>query len=240
MKKLAVATLGMAVLGAMSIGAAADGASGRNRSASKAAIRPVASHDAGTLSADSQNGLVKQYCATCHNDKMKAGGLTLVGFDAAQVEQKADVTEKMIRKLRSGMMPPPGVKRPDEATITTFASVLEAKMDAAAVAKPNPGWRPFQRLNRAEYGRAVSDLLAIDVDVTAFLPPDTMSHGFDNVADVQTFSATLMEGYLRAAAKISSLAIGDPGATPSEATYKTDRSASQWGHIEGAPLGTRG
>ncbi len=233
MRSLAIATLG---LGLLSLGAAAAGPP----SPRSAAIKPVGSHAPVALSAESQNGLVKQYCATCHNDKMKAGGLTLAEFDASKVEEKADITEKMIRKLRAAMMPPAGVKRPDEAAITAFAEALESKMDAAATAKPNPGWRPFQRLNRAEYGRAVGDLLGIEVDVTAFLPPDTMSHGFDTIADVQTFSATLMEGYLRAAAKISGLAVGDPTATPTEATYKTDRSASQWGHVEGTPLGTRG
>ena len=205
-----------------------------------APVRPVASHASAALAAESQNALVKQYCVTCHNDKMKAGGLTLAEFDASQADQKADVTEKMIRKLRAGMMPPAGVKRPDGATIASFVSALESKMDAMSVSHPNPGWRPFQRLNRAEYARAVRDLLGLDVDITAFLPPDTMSHGFDNVSDVQTFSPALMEGYLRAAAKISTLALGDPTATASETTYKTDRSASQWNHIEGAPLGTRG
>ena len=205
-----------------------------------APVRPVASHAPAALSAASQNALVKQYCSSCHNDRMKTGGLTLVEFDAAHAEQKPEVAEKMIRKLRAGMMPPPGMKRPDEAALAGFASALESKMDAAAAAAPNPGWRPFQRLNRSEYAHAVHDLLGIDVDVTAFLPPDTMSHGFDNVADVQVFSPTLMEGYLRAAAKISTLAVGDPGATASETTFKTDRSASQWSHVEGAPLGTRG
>jgi mono/diheme cytochrome c family protein len=204
------------------------------------AVKPVASHASSTLDPDAQTALVKQYCSTCHNDKMKAGGLSLVDFNAAEAAARGETSEKMIRKLRTGMMPPAGVKRPDEATLAALASALETKMDAASVATPNPGHRPFQRLNRAEYGRAVRDLVGIDVDVTAFLPPDTMSHGFDNVADVQTFSPVLMEGYLRAAAKISSLAVGDPTASPTEATYKTDRSASQHGHIDGAPLGTRG
>ncbi|MGH9347619.1 MAG: DUF1592 domain-containing protein [Vicinamibacterales bacterium] len=234
MTHLSIAVLGVGVFGVLA-GAAA-GAAGNSRSASMA---PVASH-AAILPSDSQTALVKQYCTPCHNDRMKAGGLSLAGFDAAHVEQQAEVTEKMIRKLRAGMMPPAGVKRPDEATVASLASAFEARMDALAAAKPNPGWRPFQRLNRAEYARAVGDLFGLDVDVTAFLPPDTMSHGFDNVADVQTFSPTLMEGYLRAAARISALAVGDPAASPSEATYKTDRSASQWSHVEGAPLGTRG
>ena len=146
----------------------------------------------------------------------------------------------MIRKLRLGMMPPPGARRPDAAELTQFATALEAKIDAASTLKPNPGRRPFQRLNRAEYGRSVHELLDLDVDVNAFLPPDTLSAGYDNIADVQTFSATLMEGYLRAAARISTLAVGDRNASPSEATYKVPRTQSQMKHLDGTPWGTRG
>ena len=233
MKYVTVAIAGMALFG-LSAGASSQGAP---RPQASAPAKPAASH---ALPGDAQTALVTQYCSTCHNDRMKAGGLSLVAFDASRVEHTAQTAEKMIRKLRAGMMPPPGVKRPDEATLAALATALETRLDAAAAANPNPGWRPFQRLNRAEYARAVRDLVGIDVDVAAFLPPDTMSHGFDNVADVQTFSPVLMEGYLRAAAKISSLAVGDPDASPTEATYKTDRSASQMRHVPGAPLGTRG
>jgi mono/diheme cytochrome c family protein len=233
MRRLTFATLGLLCL---SLGLAASGKPAQK----SGTIQPAVSHDAAPFADDAQTAVVKQYCSTCHNDKMKAGGLSLAGFDAAAVASHGETAEKMIRKLRAGMMPPAGVKRPDEATLAALAAALEGKMDAMAASNPNPGRRPFQRLNRAEYARAVRDLLGITVDVDAFLPPDTMSHGFDNVADVQTFSPVLMEGYLRAAAKISSLALGDPGASPTEATYKTDRSASQMAHIEGAPLGTRG
>src|SRR5262249_56179531 len=117
---------------------------------------------------------------------------------------------------------------------------LETKMDAAFAANPNPGWRPFQRLNRAEYQRAVKDLLGLDVDVTAYLPPDTISKGFDNVADVQSFSPTLMESHLRAASQISRLAVGDRSASATSVTYKIGRTGSQMRHVEGAPMGTRG
>jgi cytochrome c553 len=190
---------------------------------------------------DAQNLLVAANCATCHDDDAKPGGLTLEHFDARTIEQNAAVAEKMIRKLRAGMMPPPSVTdRPDGATLAAFAASLEARIDLAAAAAPNPGWRPFQRLNRAEYKRAVHDLLDVDVDVTAFLPPDTLSQGFDNVADTQAFSATLLEGYLRAASQISRLAVGDRAATASAATYRVAENASQYQHIEGAPIGTRG
>jgi hypothetical protein len=200
----------------------------------------VSSHTPAALSPDMQTTLVKQYCTACHNDRMKAGGLSLATFDAAQAKNHAAVAEKMIRKLRAGMMPPAGVKRPDEPTLQALAVALETRIDHAAAAKPNAGWRPFQRLNRAEYARAVRDLLAIDVDVTAFLPPDTVSHGFDNISDEQGFSPTLMEGYLRAASQISRLALGDRQASASSVTYKVPRDGSQMRHVEGAPVGTRG
>ena len=184
--------------------------------------------------------VVKQYCTGCHSERGKAGGLSLAAFDAAQVVDHVDVTEKMIRKLRAGMMPPVGARRPDAAAITALVDAFEARIDRAAAVNPNPGSRPSQRLNRAEYTRAVRDLLAIDVDVSAYLPPDTISDGFDNIADSQTISSTLMEGYLRAASQISRLAVGDRHASASSTTWKVPRTASQMRHVEGAPLGTRG
>jgi hypothetical protein len=164
----------------------------------------------------------------------------LAGFDAATVEQHAETAEKMIRKLRAGMMPPPTARRPEAAAVQAFVDSLESRLDKAAALTPNPGWRPFQRLNRAEYARAVHDLLGIDVDVNSFLPPDTLSSGFDNIADVQTFSPTLMEGYLRAASQISRVAVGDRNASATSVTYKIGRTQSQMRHVEGAPMGTRG
>jgi len=212
--------------------------------ASRAASAPkppmAVAHKDATPVPEPQADLVKQYCAGCHSDKGKAGGLSLAAFDAAHVDQISDVGEKMIRKLRLGMMPPPGARRPDPAVLTQLTTALEAKIDAAAMLRPNPGRRPFQRLNRAEYERSVREVLDLHVDVNAFLPPDTLSAGYDNIADVQTFSATLMEGYLRAAARISTLAVGDRNASPSEATYKVPRTQSQMKHLGGTPWGTRG
>jgi cytochrome c553 len=192
------------------------------------------------MSAESQTALVKQYCAGCHSEKGRAGQLSLTGFDAAHVDQHADVAEKMIRKLRAGMMPPPGARRPEGDALTELVSAIETKVDTAAALHPNPGRRTFQRLNRAEYARSIKELLDVDVDVNAFLPPDTMSAGFDNIADVQGVSPTLLEGYLRAASRISSLALGDRSASASEATYKVPRTQSQMKHIDGTPWGTRG
>jgi hypothetical protein len=202
---------------------------------------PVPSHaPAGPSSADPQTALVKQYCVTCHNDKGKAGGLTLASFDAAAIESDVEVGEKMIRKLRAGMMPPAGAKRPEGDALDRLATTLETRIDQAAALRPHPGRRPFQRLNRAEYARAVSDLLELDVDVSAYLPPDTISQGFDNIADVQSLSPTVLEGYLRAASQISRLAVGDRQASATSVTYDIGRTASQMRHVEGAPMGTRG
>jgi hypothetical protein len=139
------------------------------------------------------------------------------------------------------MMPPPqATSRPTDDAIKAFAASLEARIDEVAARQPNPGKRTFQRLNRVEYARSIHDLLDLDVDVNAFLPPDTISGGFDNIADVQAFSPTLMEGYLRAASQISRLAVGDRNASPTSVTYKIGRTASQTRHVDGAPMGTRG
>jgi hypothetical protein len=193
-----------------------------------------------TAPADPQTALVRQYCAGCHSERGKSGGLSLATFDAAAAPQHADVVEKMIRKLRAGMMPPPGARRPDETTLLALAESLETRIDKAAAVTTNPGRRPFQRLNRVEYARAIKDLLALDLDVNGLLPPDTISQGFDNVADSQPLSAALMEGYLRAASRVTALAIGDPDAEPTEAHYRVPKTASQLRRVDGAPPGTRG
>ncbi len=197
-------------------------------------------HAPDAATTDAQAAMVKQYCATCHSEKGKAGGLSLAGFDPAKATDHPDVVEKMIRKLRAGMMPPPLARRPDGNVLNDFTASLETRIDAAAALHPNPGSRTFQRLNRAEYARSIRELLDFDVDVNAFLPPDTMSAGFDNIADVQNLSPTTLEGFMRAASKISTLALGDRGASPSEVTFKVPRTQSQNHHIDGTPWGTRG
>jgi len=155
---------------------------------------------------------VAEYCVGCHSAQRKVGGLSLASFSADKPETNADLVEKVILKLRAGMMPPPGSRRPERSALQAIVEGLEAKVDAAAMARPSPGWRPFQRLNRSEYARAIRDLLGIEVDVAGLLPVDTVSGGFDNVADVQTFSPILMTAYLRAASQISRAAIADPKA----------------------------
>jgi hypothetical protein len=201
-------------------------------------IAPVAAHAPAAV--DTENALIRQYCTTCHSDRMKTGGLTLASYDAAHPEQAPGVSEKIIRKLRAGMMPPAGVKRPEESALKSLAAALEARIDRAAALNPDPGHRPFQRLNRAEYARAVRDLLGLDVDVAAFLPPDTIAHSFDNISDEQSFSPALMEGYLRAASQISRLAIGDRNASAGSTIYHIPRTGSQMRRVAGAPIGTRG
>ncbi|MEY4634795.1 MAG: hypothetical protein RJA55_593 [Acidobacteriota bacterium] len=211
-------------------------------SASAKAPAPVASHAAvpSGLGAAEQTAMVKQYCVGCHSDRGKAGGLTLASFDAATATDDVVLAEKIIRKLRAQMMPPAGARRPEASQILALATALERRVDRAASLNPNPGSRPFQRLNRAEYARAVRDLLEVDIDVASLLPADTISNGFDNVADAQSFSPTLMESYLRAAARVTALAIGDPEAPATETNYRVPKTASQLARVEGAPFGTRG
>jgi cytochrome c5 len=208
MSRIASVFLATAVM-ATGLSLSADTRATHQGAQAKPQAPPLAvAHTPTTMSVEDQNKLVSYYCTSCHDDEGKTGGLTLEHFDAAHAEQQAQVAEKMIRKLRAGMMPPPAVKeRPDTPTEQAFAEALETRIDAAAKLDPNPGWRPFQRLNRAEYARAVKDIFDIDIDVTAFLPPDSISNGFDNVADAQAFSPALMEGYLRAASKVTSLAV---------------------------------
>ena len=140
-------------------------------------------------------------------------GLTLESFDPSHATENVEVAEKMIRKLRTGMMPPSYSLRPEESEIDALATSMETTIDEAFFADPHPGRRTFQRLNRAEYARSVKELLAVDVDVAALLPPDTISHSFDNIADVQSFSPTLMDSYLRAAEHeiVDALKIRFPG-----------------------------
>ena len=186
------------------------------------------------------NEVIEEYCVRCHNERRLLGNMSLEEYDAANAPANGELTEKMIRKLRAGLMPPPGNSRPDDETLLSLVESLEGQMDRAAAERPNPGRRTFQRLNRAEYGASIRDLLDLEIDAGSYLPLDTRSANFDNIADAQLLSATLTDGYLRAAAEISRLAIGDPHVTPSESTYRVSRWDSQSERVEGAPYGTRG
>ena len=183
---------------------------------------------------------LNQYCVTCHNERTKTAGLMLDKMDIEHVGDNPETWEKVVLKLRTGMMPPSGARRPDRSMIDAFTSTVEAALDRAAAAKPNPGTTALHRLNRTEYGNAIRDLLALPIDVATLLPPDDSAEGFDNVADVLGISPLLIQGYVSAATKISRLAVGDPEISADKATYRLPRGLTQADHIEGLPLGTRG
>ena len=190
----------------------------------------------------STNDVIQDTCVRCHNERRLSGNLSLVGFDADEADQNAEIAERMIRKLRAGMMPPVGARRPGGDTLQTVVEELERVVDAAASRNPNPGGRTFQRLNRAEYEQAIRDLLLLKVDASEWLQNDQMSANFDNIADVQSLSATLLESYLNAASEISRWALGNRSAPAVDQVYKLPEYISQhpWDHVEGAPYGTRG
>jgi hypothetical protein len=174
---------------------------------------------------------------TCHNAKLKTANLLLDELDMSRLGDHAEVGEKVVRKLRAGLMPPTGSRRPDAATLESLIAWMERELDRAAVPPlPPPG---LHRLNRAEYANAIRDLLAIEIDATRFLPPDDSTRGFDNIAGALTMSPALMEAYLSASGKISRLAMGDVAA-PSQAVFEVPADTAQNHRIEGLPFGTRG
>ena len=183
---------------------------------------------------------IDTYCVTCHNARLKTGGLSLDGVDPANVSRDAAVWEQVVRKLRVGAMPPFGVPRPDRPSTDRLVDWLEGELDRAAANHVSPGRPVLRRLNRAEYANAIHDLLGLDVDVSALLPPDESAFGFDNVADAQNSSPALLEAYLAAARKISAVAVGDPDIGVGSDTYSTRQDLSQDVHVEGLPLGTVG
>ncbi len=225
-------------LSALAAGCAiwAAAASTHARAASPQAAAPAAS----APSAIADRALLDKYCVTCHNQRTKTGGLALDTADVAHAAAGADTWEKVIRKVRGGLMPPVGMPRPDKAALASLATSLETSLDAAAVAHPTPGRPVLHRLNRSEYGNAIRDLLALDVDVASLLPPDEEAYGFDNIADVLGVSPALMERYLSAAWKIAGLAVGNTAITPTKDTFRVRGDLSQHDHVEGLPIGTRG
>ena len=190
-------------------------------------------------SASTQQALVQKYCVSCHNDRAKTAGVSFEGLDPAQAPAHAEIWERALLKVRGGMMPPQGMPRPDAPTLDAFVAAVEGTLDAAAVKDARPGHKPVHRLNRTEYGNAVRDLLALEVDVTELLPADDESEGFDNIAGVLRVSPSLLEQYLGAARKISSLAVGTDTDVVRLA-YRIPPDDSQDEHVEGLPLCTRG
>jgi hypothetical protein len=186
------------------------------------------------------NDAIDQYCVRCHSERRLTGNLSLEGFDVGAPHEDWEKTERVIGKLRASLMPPPGARRPGADTLAVLAETLERSIDQWAGANPKPGSRGFQRLNQAEYARAVEDLLGLEIDPAQFLPPDQRSANFDNVADVQLLSPTLVTAYLNAAASVSRMALGDPSVSPSQTIYRASQQTSQRGWIEGTPIGSRG
>ena len=184
--------------------------------------------------------LFDEYCISCHNDGARQGGLSLEEVDPLHAAAHAETLEKVILKLRAGLMPPPRRPRPEAADISVFLTGIETAIDRAAAADPNPGRPVLHRLNRTEYAHVIRDLVGLDVDAEGLLPPDDMSLGYDNMSDVLTVSPALLESYVSAAGKISRLAVGDPEASPLVDTYVVPQAVSQMRHVPGAPFGTRG
>lgn len=197
---------------------------------------PVASHGPG----GSHQAVVDEYCAGCHNDRRKSGGFSWTAIDLADPAANAAQSEKVIRRLRAGLMPPAGAPRPEQATLNALAASMEEAIDRAAALRPFAGAPELRRLNRTEYRNSIRDLLGVDVDVSAMLPADQLGRGFDNIAEAMTITPTLVQGYVRAASKISREALGDREATPAMSMYKVAKVVNQMRHVDGAPWGTRG
>jgi hypothetical protein len=187
-----------------------------------------------------ERALVDRYCIGCHSAALKSGGLVLEKLDVTHARDAAETWEKVIRKVRAGMMPPSGVPRPDRAALDGFAANLETQLDRASASRPAPASPALHRLNRTEYANAVRDLLALEVDASTLLPADDSSEGFDNIAAALAITPALVERYTAAAVKVAKLAVGDTLVSASTATYRAAPDYSQAMQVDGMPLGTRG
>ena len=195
---------------------------------------------AGAPAASAEQALLDRYCVTCHNDRLETGGLSLERVDITDPAAHPGVWEKAITKLRAGAMPPRPRPRPDPETYARLVTYLETELDRAAAVNPDPGrTETFRRMNRTEFQNAVRDLLALDMDITALLPRDDASFGFDNV-NTGGLNPTLMERYLAAAQKISRLAVGSRLPAPGSRVVVVPADRTQEVHVDGLPFGTRG
>jgi Protein of unknown function (DUF1592)/Protein of unknown function (DUF1588)/Protein of unknown function (DUF1587)/Protein of unknown function (DUF1585)/Protein of unknown function (DUF1595) len=227
------------VASGMFVAATAVSLSGARQQASPPAAVPPAAVPA----VSPQRALLDKYCITCHNDRVRAASLVLTSdkMDAERVGDNAEIWEKVIRKVRSGAMPPARMPRPPEATLQGFVIGLETALDRAAAAAPNPGSPVPHRLNRAEYTNAIRDLLALEIDGRSMLPPDDSGYGFDNIGSVLSLSPGLLEQYMLTAHKAARLAIGDPAQHPGTETHRiliTTRQSDRMS--EDLPFGSRG
>ncbi len=203
-------------------------------------ILPPAPH-APRIDAAALTPMVERYCAaSCHSERQKRGNLSLAGFKVEGAMRDVATAERVVRKLRTDMMPPPGSRRPTGDSLVLLADAIEGIVDNAGPV--NPGSRVFQRLNRAEYEAVIRDLLGLEVNAGDYLPLDTKSANFDNISAAQLLSPTLLEAYLNAASAVARIAIGERNPVFAQATYKTSPFTSQhpWDHVEGTPYGTRG
>src|SRR5213592_3102766 len=200
-----------------------------------------ASPQSAAVDVSAQRALIDKYCVTCHNQRVKTAGLALDTADLANVPAQSDIWEKVIRKVRAGMIPPVSAALPEKAQLDAVSTLLETSLDKWGAAHPNPGRPTLHRLNRAEYGNAIRDLFALDaVDITQWLPPDPEAYGFDNIADSLGTSPALMERYLSVAWKVARTAMADAKIPATTETFRARMDLTQRDHIEGLPLGTRG
>lgn len=201
----------------------------------------VAQASAPAVTPEMYRTMVEDFCGSCHNDIDEAGNVSFDAEDLATLAPHADVWEKAVRKLRAGMMPPPGRKRPqDPAALDAFATWLEQGLDREAAQNPDPGRIALHRLNRVEYGNAIEDLLAIRVDATSLLPKDDEADGFDNQAMSLRVSPSFLDQYISAARFVSTRALGTSAEKTQSAFYRPNRGTDQYRRVEGLPPGTRG
>src|SRR3954471_10682234 len=233
---LAVALTGLAAgvgLQVTSLGAASPQAGAKPLAQKTSAAAPAA--------AGPSRELLDKYCVSCHNDRLKTAGLSLEKVDPGDVAGHAEVLEKVVRKLRTGTMPPEGRPHPDKATADHFAATLETALDHLGQTSPNPGRVASHRLNRAEYVNVIRDLLALDINGTEFLPSDMAGFGFDNNADVLSITPALMSRYITAATKISRLAVASPDNRTATSVYRVEFNSRQDARMgEDMPFGTHG
>jgi len=204
-----------------------------------AAAKAAATRSTSVITPKVAQQVLDQYCVGCHNSRTLVANFSLEKVDLASVGDHPEIWERVIRKMRAGMMPPPGLPRPPLSRYEGVRDWLETEMDRKAGAHPNPGSVILHRLNRTEYANAVRDLLALEVDATSLLPADDSARGFDNVAGSLTISPTLLEAYNTAAARVARMAVGF-WKSPIEAAYIAPGDTSQTERLEGLPFGTRG
>jgi mono/diheme cytochrome c family protein len=203
------------------------------------AAAPAAFSEQGGAPGD-RRALIDQYCVTCHNQRAQTAGLTLDTMDLANPAEEAEVWEEVVRKLRGGMMPPPNARQPEPEDIASLVAFLENELDSAAQAAPSPGRVALHRMNRTEYANAVREILGVEVDVTALLPVDDISDGFNNIANVLKVSPSFLDQYISAARVVTTEAVGNPAPNVSDVTLRGPAGTDQNAHVPGLPLGTRG